>query len=97
MNEEKDRFYRESGIVEVVRRYEEMISNNTRYYFDVDEFEEIIDHYLSLAKFNRALKAVQHALIQHPSSTVIQLKKAVILNEKSQPHEALRILKLLKK
>jgi tetratricopeptide (TPR) repeat protein len=97
MNEEKDRFYRESGIVEVVRRYEEMISNNTRYYFDVDEFEEIIDHYLNLAKFNRALKAVQHATIQHPSSTVIQLKKSVILNEKAQPREALRILKTIEK
>jgi tetratricopeptide (TPR) repeat protein len=97
MNEEKDRFYRESGFLEVVRRYEEMISNNTRYYFDVDEFEEIIDHYVNLAKFNRAYKAVQHASIQHPSSTVIQLKKSVILNEKAQPREALRVLKTIER
>ncbi len=97
MNEEKDRFYNDSGFMDLVKRYEEMLSKSTRYYFDVYEFEEIIDHYLNLGKFNRAYKAVQHALRQHPSSTIIQLKKAIILTEKSQPIESLRILKTIEK
>jgi len=97
MSEEKDHFYRDSEFLELVRRYEEMISNSTRYYFDVDEFEDIIDHYINLGKLNHAHKATLHALRQHPASTSIQLKKSLILNEKGQPLESLRTLRAIEK
>ncbi len=97
MKEEKDHYYNNSELMDLVKRYEEMILNGTSYYFDVDDFEEIIDHYLDLGRLGRAYNVARHALMQHPSSTSIQLKSAVILNEKSQPLEALRILRTIEK
>ncbi len=98
MSEEKDSFYNDNGVADLVKRFEDMLSaNSTGYYFDVIEFEEIIDHYLNLGKINRAWRAVQHALKQHPSSTIVQLKNAVILIEKAQPLESLKILKTIEK
>ena len=97
MNKERDPDYSNSGIVDLVKRYEEMIRKSTRYYFDVDGFEEIIDHYLSSGKSNFAFNAAQHALRQHPSSISIRLKKAMILNEKAQPLESLSILRNIEK
>ncbi len=76
-----------------LRRYEEMLRNNSRYYFDVDEFEEIIDHYLVNKKTAKALRAVSLAIEQHPLSTGIYLKKAQALNEKGDASHALDILK----
>ncbi len=75
-----------------VRRYEEMLSNNASFYFDVDQFEEIIDYYLLHNKTSKALKAVLHAADQHPSATSLFLKKAQVLNDKGEPGEALGIL-----
>ncbi|MFO7923850.1 MAG: tetratricopeptide repeat protein [Bacteroidales bacterium] len=97
MSEEKDRYYSDNGFVNLMRRYEEMVSQSARYYFDVDEFEEIIDHYMGQGKSNRAYNATQHAINLHPSSTSIRLKMAVILNDKSQPLESLNILNTIEK
>ncbi len=97
MSEEKDRYFSDSSIKVLISRYESMISGMQKCYFDVDEFEEIIDHYLSAGRHNRAYIAVQNALRQHPSSISLQLKMAVILNEKSKPLESLNILRTLEK
>ncbi len=97
MSEERHHYFSGSSIKELISRYESMISGSQKCYFDVDEFEEIIDHYLSAGRQNRAFNAVQQALRQHPSSTSLQLKMAVILNEKSRPLESLNILRTLEK
>jgi tetratricopeptide (TPR) repeat protein len=93
MSEEKDKPFSEGETYEIVRRYEEMLRNNTSYYFDVDEFEDIIDYYVDSNKFSVAFDVVQYASVQHPSSTGILLRKAQLLIDKGQPLEAIRILK----
>lgn len=93
MSEEKDKPFSEGETYEIVRRYEEMLRNNTSYYFDVDEFEDIIDYYVDSNRFSVAFDVVQYASVQHPSATGILIRKAQLLIDKGQPLEAIRILK----
>ena len=41
-------------MVAAVKRYEKMIAEADRYYFDVHEFEVIFDHYFSQKKYKQA-------------------------------------------
>ncbi len=93
MNEETDNPFPEKAGYETVRRYEEMLRNNTRYYFDVDEFEDIIDHYMDTNRLSKALDVAQYATRQHPLATGILIRKAQILIDKGQPLDAIRICK----
>lgn len=91
MNEETENPFPEKASYETVRRYEEMLRNNTRYYFDVDEFEDIIDYYMDSNRLSNALDVAQYASRQHPLASGILIRKAQILIDKGQPLEAVRI------
>ncbi|MFM9075512.1 MAG: hypothetical protein ACKORJ_08120, partial [Bacteroidota bacterium] len=54
---------------ELVKRYEAMLRNKERTFFDLDEFETIIDHYIEANKNKRALTAVELAVEQYPFSS----------------------------
>src|SRR4030066_1779059 len=72
-----------------------MRKNNESYFFDVIEFESIIDYYI---ESNNSIKAYEAAILaseQHPHSVSIQLRKARVLLDKGRAVEALRILKKL--
>jgi tetratricopeptide (TPR) repeat protein len=97
MNEEKDNFFSESEAGELITRFETVLNNSRGFYFDIVEFEEIIDHYLSLGNIDHASRAVDYALKQHPSSTVMQLKNALVHIEKAQPQESLDIIRNVEK
>src|SRR5690606_4901743 len=52
---------------------ESMLKTNKVLFFDSEEFEEIILHYLDLGKANLAKKALKLGLEQHPKSTGLKL------------------------
>ena len=56
-------------------RFESMLQTNDVYFFDSEEFEEIIHHYLEQGKIALAKKATRLGLEQHPSSTNLKLLK----------------------
>lgn len=97
MSEDRDQLYDEHEQMEIVRRYEEMVKKNTRYYFDVHEFVNIIDYYLETNKFQEALDANALAIDQHPEDTSLQLKKAQVLLDKGQPAETLKLVSRIEK
>ncbi|MCB2196001.1 MAG: tetratricopeptide repeat protein [Bacteroidetes bacterium] len=97
MQEDFDNIFHDEENSELVNRYEEMLKNNTSYFFDVFEFENIIDFYIDSNKANSALDVVKYASQQHPSSLNIQLKKAQILLDKGQPIPALKIIEQIEK
>jgi len=61
MSEERDQLFDDNDTAESVRRFEQMVRNNINSYFDVHEFENIIDYYLDINKFNDALRATEIA------------------------------------
>ena len=78
-----------------VKRFEEMRRRHKRYYFDVHEFEDIIDYYLGRNKTQSALEAVRCGLSLLPQSMIIQLKEAQVYLDHGRISKALKILKKL--
>jgi tetratricopeptide (TPR) repeat protein len=60
-------------------RFESMLKTNKVLFFDSEEFEEIILHYLDSGKANLAKKALKLALEQHPKSTGLKLVQVEML------------------
>jgi tetratricopeptide (TPR) repeat protein len=95
MEEEKYGFSYEEEIRQAVQKFERMRRNNENYFFDVIEFESIIDFYIESNNPVKAFEAASLATKQHPNSVSIQLRKARVLLDKGRAVETLRILKKL--
>ncbi|MFV0540640.1 MAG: tetratricopeptide repeat protein [Aestuariibaculum sp.] len=59
-------------------KFESMLKTNHVLFFDSEEFEEIIHHYLNLGKIALAKKAIKLGLDQHPSSINLRLFKVEV-------------------
>jgi tetratricopeptide (TPR) repeat protein len=94
MSEEmRDQHYAE----QLVHKYEEMIARNESYYFDVDQFEEIIDFYCESNKYAFAIKVIEYAYTLFPENTTLALREVQILAEMGFLTKALSKLKTLRK
>ncbi|MBC5863283.1 tetratricopeptide repeat protein [Flavobacterium sp. K77] len=60
-------------------KFESMLKTNKVFFFDSEEFEEIILHYLDMGKASLAKKALKLALEQHPRSTGLKLVQVEML------------------
>ena len=60
-------------------KFESMLKTNKVLFFDSEEFEEIILHYLDMGKATLAKKALKLALEQHPKSTGLKLVQVEML------------------
>ncbi len=95
MEDDRFGFPYEDEIKNAVQKFERMKRNNENYFFDVIEFESIIDFYI---ENNNSIKAYEAAILaseQHPNSVSLQIRKARVLLDKGRAVEALRILKRL--
>jgi tetratricopeptide (TPR) repeat protein len=81
---------------ELIKRYEESLRKNTTDFYDIDCYEIIIDHYMALSKFKKALTAVNSAIEQFPFSTDLLSVKAQVLSHLKQYEEALVLLEMAK-
>ncbi|UQD57373.1 tetratricopeptide repeat protein [Flavobacterium sp. K5-23] len=60
-------------------KFESMLKTNKVLFFDSEEFEEIILHYIDMGKAALAKKALKLALDQHPKSTGLKLVQVEML------------------
>ncbi len=95
MKEDFDPSYNENNNQERLVKLEDMFSDSAYYYFDVIEWEGIIDHYLNTLRLEKAAKAIDFAQNQHPQSAELNLKKAEVLMEQNQLDRAIALLKKL--
>ncbi len=93
MFENSDRHFEERNRNEIVNRYEDYLRNKKPFYFDVSDFESIIEFYVEQNKFTRAFEATNIASGIFPASPEIKIKKAQLLLDKGKPVEALSELK----
>ena len=91
MEEERYGFVDDNEVEEVILRFEKMRQNNESCYFDVIEFEAIIDYYLEGNNPMNAYEATSFAFELHPNSVPIQIRKARVLLEKGRAADALAI------
>ncbi|MBN1252954.1 MAG: tetratricopeptide repeat protein [Bacteroidales bacterium] len=80
-----------------VERFDDMLKSKNQYFFDVYEFENIIDYYLFKSDYKKAQKVVDYALKMHPLAFSIMIKQAQLFIRLSQPIKALKLLKKLTK
>ncbi len=85
-------FDEEQHLKTLVAQFEEMLFSNDSRFFDVIEFEQIIDHYENQFESKKALQAIEYALDQHAFSTTFYIRKAHILIELGKEDEAMSCL-----
>ncbi|HQG62485.1 MAG TPA: tetratricopeptide repeat protein [Bacteroidales bacterium] len=95
MEDDKFGYHWEEEIKQAVQKYERMRRNNENYFFDVIEFESIIDYYIDNNNSVKAFEAATLASQQHPNSVSIQLRKARVLLDKGRAVETLKMLRKL--
>ena len=79
-------------LMTLLNKFEEMLKKNTQYFFDVEEFEEIIDSLIEERNISKALKACKLAISQHPFTISLLIKQAQLFVASNNIKKALEIL-----
>lgn len=93
MQESYDHYFEEESLYQAINRFEDMIKSNTTCYFDVCEFEVIIDYYLDQHNFRHAEEAINTGLNQHPQAYEIKFRLAQLYIQSGKPAKGLRLLR----
>ena len=93
MQESFDHYFEEESLYQAISRFEDMIRSNTTCYFDVIEFEIIIDYYLDQHNYRIAEEAVVTALNQHPNAAEIKFRLAQLNIQSGKPAKGLHLLR----
>ena len=62
-----------------IDKFESMLKTDDVYFFDAEDFEDIIHHYLNNGKIALAKKAIKIGLQQHPASVELKLLEVEVL------------------
>jgi tetratricopeptide (TPR) repeat protein len=90
-----DNYNEESETLDVLKRYHNMIIKRNHSFFDLYEYECIIDFFTEQYNYKDALDAVCHAIRQHPKASSMKLRYAQLLIETGRPGKALGIIKVI--
>ena len=80
-------------VKDLVDRFEKMVKQHQSYYFDADELNVILEHYLQQNNIKLANQAADIAVKYHPNNPIINIIKAKQLLANSHAKEALSTLK----
>ena len=78
-----------------IDKYEAMLKSDKVHFFDAQEFEDIVQHYLGYGQNNSAKKALTIGLQQHPNNIELLLLKSEMFIFESALEEAESILTLV--
>ncbi|SHJ50596.1 tetratricopeptide repeat protein [Flavobacterium haoranii] len=76
-------------------KFESMLKTNKVFFFDSEEFEDIILHYMDTGRMNLAKRALKLGLEQHPKSTGLRLVQVEMLVYEDKLDLAERLLQEL--
>lgn len=92
MDEFFDPFYESNHTKTLVNRYEQMRSSGENFFFDVEEFEDLLDHYIDERNSKKAFEVLAHARTQHPFASDLSVREAELLSTVGRNEEALKVL-----
>ncbi len=92
MSENKEQVFENEEFEILLRKYEDMRSGVQSIFFDVEEFEQIIDYFLDDFEYDEAKEAANLGEKQHPSSVEIKYKFVHIFIEQGNAKKALALL-----
>jgi tetratricopeptide (TPR) repeat protein len=76
----------------LISKYERMVKKGLNYYFDVEDFEQIVEYYMDMDQNGKALKAIKYAFKLHPDALHLLVKKAQVHLKNKNPERALNSL-----
>jgi len=94
MSEKNEPIFENEEFLMLLQKYEKMRSST---FFDVEEFEQIIDYYLDEFEYENAAEAAKLGSIQHPASVEIKYKVVHIYLEQGMGKPALEMLSQIPK
>ena len=87
----------EEEVDEILQGFEKRIADNNASYFDVDELEDIIDHFFEKGYLAAAANAIELGRQLHPNSTDVQLRQARLFSLQGKLEEALQLTETIDK
>jgi len=93
MHESQEHYFEEDSLYQAINKFEDMRRNKSTMYFDVYEFEIIIDYYLDQHHFSQAGDAIDIALNQHPASQELKYRLAQLYVNSGKPAKGVRLLR----
>jgi len=79
-------------VIANIKRYEEMERNGKEYFFDIADYEGMINHYDEKEDFDAAIQVAVHAGGQHPYKNDFVIKQAELFIEIGRLNKAIEIL-----
>lgn len=92
MSEKNEPIFESEDFQLLLQKYEKLKNGIDTGFFDVEEFEQIIDYYLDEFQFDAASEAAEFGSRQHPASIELKYKFVHIHLEQGKAKDALRIL-----
>ena len=83
-------------ILQKVVLFEDMLSEKSFTFFDVEDYENIIDYYIDLEMHEKVIAALDFGLNQFPNDLTLSLIKVEVLNSKQLVDDSYMLLKSLK-
>lgn len=84
--------YEREDVAELIEHYEQMVKDDSNYFFEETSFDQLIEYYEEKADYKRAMDVVDRALEQHPYAANFMIKKAHLLFEQKRVDEAMGLL-----
>ena len=75
-----------------ITKFESMLKTDDVYFFDAEDFEDIVHHYLNHGKISLAKKGIKIGLQQHPGSIELKLLQVEVLVFENQTEKAEALL-----
>ena len=95
MNNDLSSYFEDPEFKELLAKYEGMVHDHTSIYFDAEELTDIAEYYASKDREADAEKAIDFALLLHPSNTDALVFKARSLCIKGKLNEAYQVMNLI--
>jgi tetratricopeptide (TPR) repeat protein len=84
--------FEEESIDSKISRYETALNADPSFYFDRDDYQDVVEFYLVNLEFDKAKQALDFALEQHPGSVDLQINQAQLLQVNGKNKEALSLI-----
>ena len=75
-----------------ITKFESMLKTDDVYFFDAEDFEDIVHHYLNHGKISLAKKGIKIGLQQHPASIELKLLQVEVMVFENQTEKAEALL-----
>lgn len=87
-----DNLFGSSNLSELRTKFEKMVKEGGSLYYEVDDLEELLEHYMVHHRLDMAFKVVETAHSQYPQNRQLSIKEAELLSLSDKHTEALDLL-----